>query len=110
MQGVAWAGMLVNYSKTDGLAKAAADTFSGEKPCELCCKITEAKQEDARNNKTDSPDASVLAKLRFEMLPAEDLRLKPPFADELPFARSLPPVILQGIGHDAPPSPPPQVA
>jgi hypothetical protein len=110
MQGVAWAGMLVNYSKTDGLAKAAVDTFSGEKPCELCCKITEAKQEDARQNKSDSPELTALANLRHEMLPAEDLRLKPPFSDELPFARTLPPVLSPGIGHDAPPSPPPQVA
>jgi hypothetical protein len=110
MQGVAWVGMLVSYSKTDGLAKAAADTFSGEKPCELCCKIIEAKQEDARKGQPGSPDMVALAKLRHEMLPAQDLRLKPPVASELPFARSLPPVLLTGIGHDSPPSPPPQVA
>jgi len=110
MQGVAWAGMLVNYSKTDGLAKAAVDTFSGEKPCELCCKISAAKQEDARKNKPESSDLSALAKLRHEMLPAEDLRLKSPFADEWIFVRSLPLVLSPGIGHDAPPSPPPQVA
>ena len=110
MQGVAWAGMLVNYSKTDGLAKAAADTFSGEKPCELCCKIAAAKQEDSRKNSSGSPDMVALAKLRHEMLPAQDLRLKPPVAGELPLLSFPQPAVRPGLGQNAPPVPPPRIA
>jgi hypothetical protein len=110
MQGVAWAGMLVSYSKTDGLAKAAADTFSGEKPCELCCKIAEAKQEDARQNKSGSPDLVALAKLKHEMLPAENHRLKPPFSGELSPLSFPPPTVCPGLGQNAPPVPPPRIA
>jgi hypothetical protein len=109
MQGIAWAGMLVDYSKTDGLAKAAADTFSGEKPCELCCKIAEAKQEGARKNQPGSPDLVALAKLKHEMLPAESLRLKPPFSGELPHLSFPPPTVCPGLVQSAPPVPPPRL-
>ena len=67
-------------TRIDVTGETAADTFSGEKPCELCCKIAAAKQEHSRKNSSGSPDMVALAKLRHEMLPAQDLRLKPPVA------------------------------
>jgi hypothetical protein len=55
MQAYAWTGMLVTYSKTDGLLKGAKDTFSGEKPCELCSKIAAARGDETDSNKPRDP-------------------------------------------------------
>lgn len=46
IQAYAWCGMLIEYSQTDGIAQAAKDTFSGEKPCELCVKISVSEKDD----------------------------------------------------------------
>ena len=60
MQSIAWAGMLVAYSKTDGVSQAIDDTFSGLRPCNLCRAID---LED-----TDKPS---LSERRFELLRLE---------------------------------------
>ena len=36
LQGVAWSSMLISYSLEDGLEQGFADTFSGERPCDMC--------------------------------------------------------------------------
>lgn len=110
VQVCAWANMLVSYSQQDGLAKAAVDTFSGEKPCEMCCKIAHAKQDDAKKQGPGSPEVPFGAKLRHELLPTDNVGLKPLSATEIMVAIPLPPALIAGIGHAAPPSPPPQVA
>lgn len=58
IQVYAWAGMLVNYTKTEGLLQGAKDTFSGEKPCELCCKISEARKGEPAKKETPLPSPS----------------------------------------------------
>jgi hypothetical protein len=50
--------MLVSYSKSEGLLQGAKDTFSGEKPCELCCKISEARKGEPKENDTPLPSPS----------------------------------------------------
>ena len=55
MQVYAWTGMLVSYSKTDGLLKGTKDTFSGEKPCELCSKIAAARENGTDPDKHRDP-------------------------------------------------------
>ncbi|MFD0893665.1 hypothetical protein KBB96_09185 [Luteolibacter ambystomatis] len=111
VQACAWANMLITYSQQDGFAKAAVDTFSGEKPCEMCCKIAEAKQDDANKKKDPaSPDLSFGAKLRPELLPADHTTLKVPAATDILVAAPVSPALIAGIGQAAPPSPPPQVA
>jgi len=103
--------MLVTYSQQDGFAKAAVDTFSGEKPCEMCCKIAMAKQDDAKKKQdSGSQEIPFGAKLRLELLPAVHTALKAPAATDILVAAPVSPVILSGIAQAAPPSPPPQVA
>jgi hypothetical protein len=41
LQTVAWAGMLQDYSRNDGLVLAAQKTFSGQYPCAMCKRIAE---------------------------------------------------------------------
>jgi len=106
VQTYAWAGMLVSYSKEDGLLKGAKETFSGEKPCPLCCKIAEAKQSD---HKTQDLPVSPTAKLLKEMLPSSPLALSPPRFTEAPkvmFPGMNPPV---ETNASAPPVPPPRL-
>lgn len=81
MQAYAWAGMLVSYSKDDGLLKGAQDTFSGEKPCELCSKIAEAKQSDGKSQELP---VSPTVKLLKEMLPSTPLALMAARFTEVP--------------------------
>lgn len=110
MQAYAWAGMLVSYSKHDGLLQGAKDTFSGEKPCALCCKIEAAKKADGTQDKKDLPlPSSVSAgKLLQDFLPCELVGLKPPRFTEspsLPFPGLCVPVETAGA---SPPLPPPR--
>jgi hypothetical protein len=105
VQTYAWAGMLVSYSKEDGLLKGAKETFSGEKPCALCCKIAEAKKSGGKSNELP---VSPTVKLLKEMLPSSPLALSPPRSTEAPK------VVFPGMnlpvetGGCAPPVPPPR--
>lgn len=109
LQGYAWANMLVSYSQTDGLVQAAKDTFSGEKPCDLCCKISAAR--DAESGKpadpVKPPAPPAAGKLLHEMLPVRIVSIDPPSpTDLLPLA--FPGVNLSaGFPKATPPVPPP---
>ena len=46
LQLVAWSGMLVSRVGDEGLGGAISSTFSGERPCALCCAIREDDGED----------------------------------------------------------------
>jgi hypothetical protein len=42
LQGVAWTGMLVRYSRTVPLREAVRQTFDGEHPCAMCLALRAA--------------------------------------------------------------------
>lgn len=109
MQAYAWAGMLVNYSKTDGFLQGAKDTFSGEKPCELCCKIAKAKQNDPEGERKNAPlPAPSAGKLLQEFVPSEIVSLASPRFSVFPqadFTGVLPP---RDSSVAVPPVPPPR--
>jgi hypothetical protein len=84
MQGYAWVGMLVSYSQQDGLIKATKDTFSGEKPCELCCKIADARDSEPETKAPVAPVSSFSGKLIQEILPPRETVMRPPSATDLP--------------------------
>ena len=46
LQTVAWAGMLVTYSREASIAEAVAKTFDGEHPCALCKVIKKGRTEE----------------------------------------------------------------
>ncbi|MES2996258.1 MAG: hypothetical protein V4733_05545 [Verrucomicrobiota bacterium] len=104
MQVYAWAGMLAEYSQDSGFAQAAVDTFSGEKPCELCCKIAAAKD---GNRETPADSSFSNRKLIHDMIPGKTVEIhglrgriySPPgfFA----------PSGVRGRGAEPPPVPPP---
>ena len=84
LQGYAWVGMLVSYSQQDGLLKATKDTFSGEKPCKLCCKIADAKASDPETKDPVAPAPTFPGKLIQELLPPRETVMNPPKATDLP--------------------------
>jgi hypothetical protein len=46
-QGIAWAQMIRDYSKTGTIAEAIAKTFNGRFPCGMCTKISEKRQKES---------------------------------------------------------------
>lgn len=48
LQSVAWAGMLIEYSKNSNLGAAVEKTFSGKAPCKMCVSIEAGKQKESR--------------------------------------------------------------
>ena len=46
LQSIAWAGMVQDYARADGLVVAVQKTFSGQYPCALCKKVAEARQQE----------------------------------------------------------------
>ena len=47
-QAVAWAQMLRDYSQEKGLLRGVKETFDGEHPCPMCCKVEKAKQQEQK--------------------------------------------------------------
>jgi hypothetical protein len=44
LQSIAWAGMLLNYSRSESVASAIVKTFDGRHPCPLCKAIGKGEQ------------------------------------------------------------------
>lgn len=110
MQVVAWSTMLVNYSKQDGILQATKDTFSGEKPCELCRKIQLAQSVPTEHESPAPPPSALSLKQFQEMLPAKELILPSPRSSLIVFSQFLPARLSRGIAADAPLVPPPCLA
>ncbi|MDB6079331.1 MAG: hypothetical protein JWO82_3078 [Akkermansiaceae bacterium] len=100
-QMVAWAGMLSTYSKSDGIAQAVTDTFSGERPCEMCKDIGEAKKEAAGKSGKTTPELTVAKQAPELASPSELLLPKPQIRDAVRVA-ILPPLDRAGICQAAP--------
>jgi len=49
LQMVAWARMLVQFSKTDTVGAAISKTFDGKHPCALCLTIRESRQQEGNS-------------------------------------------------------------
>jgi hypothetical protein len=44
LQSIAWAGMLLNYSRSGSVASAVEKTFDGRHPCPLCKAISKGEE------------------------------------------------------------------
>jgi hypothetical protein len=107
IQVIAWSTMLVDYSNQDGFAQGFQDTFSGEKPCALCCKIKAAKQEEGKDSNPLTPATSLSSKMLQEMIPIAEIVLSFPASAVVPSVSFMDAIFSAGIGADAPPIPPP---
>ncbi len=102
--------MLVSYSQDGGIVKAAKETFSGEKPCALCCKIATARQAAQEENKEPLAPVSdsKLAKQLQEMIPATDIHMVFSRPVALPPVRFIGIRFYNGMASASPPTPPPR--
>jgi hypothetical protein len=108
VQVYAWGNMLVSYSKESGFLKGAEDTFSGKKPCHLCCKIAQAKMADAEGGKQEAPPTPPLFAKAPEFVAANSGILKAPIAVDAPPVVFVAPILFIRPGIHAPPVPPPR--
>ena len=100
LQTVAWAGMLIAYSRDAPLREAVSKTFDGEHPCPLCQLVAEGREEERRQDQKP---------FKPEKLPDPGLVWQAP---EFRFAGAFPHVPspdLVGLARfDIPPKPPPR--
>jgi hypothetical protein len=71
LQSVAWGTMVVEYSQRVPLAKAVAQTFDGNHPCNLCKNISAARHSEKKNDTqsvTAKPDL-ICATRKIILLP-----------------------------------------
>jgi hypothetical protein len=107
LQGVAWATMLAKYSVENGVVQGAIDTFSGDRPCELCKSIA-----DAKSPEPDSPDPLpsprfTQLKMLQDMVPPRIVTAHVIRGTDLPSPGFVAPAGFHGNGREAPPVPPP---
>ena len=57
LQGVAWATMVHDFSRTGSLTEAVEKTFDGQHPCPLCKKIASARGQEERQEGSKSPSS-----------------------------------------------------
>jgi hypothetical protein len=55
LQSVAWATMIVEYAQQEPLAKAIAQTFDGNHPCDLCKHISNGKHSEKKQEAQLAP-------------------------------------------------------
>ena len=72
LQATAWVGMVVNYSKAEGVAAGISKTFDGKHPCSLCLSI-------AKNKQTEKKQSTQLAAAKIYLInQAQRWMLQPP--------------------------------
>jgi hypothetical protein len=76
LQTAAWAGMVVDYSKSEGVEAGITKTFDGKHPCQLCLSIAKNKEKEGKQTANVSP-----AKL-YLVYQARQWALTPPAVSE----------------------------
>jgi len=86
LQSVAWAGMVVEYSKASTVGAALVKTFSGEAPCDMCRTIETGKQQERQLPATVKADQKMdkfLARSAWTLPPPSEKTFSyPPIPDE----------------------------
>jgi len=98
LQSVAWATMIIDYSKRAPLCQAITQTFDGAHPCSLCHVVSKAKNSE---KKQDLPSRASKIDMICAPLANRIVRLFVPFEYVTPNSFSF------ELGH-SPPVPPPR--
>lgn len=102
LQTVAWAGMIVEYTRSYGLESGVEKTFDGDHPCHMCVKVEKGRVQEEKQTPKDV-DLKLLKKGELFYLQAVVLPRANAFAnftwDENVFS------FVSRV--DAPPTPPP---
>lgn len=68
LQGIAWTGMLIHFSKEGSLMAAVEKTFDGEHPCALCKAVEEGKRK-SQDTTAKAPLKKMEAALTVKLSP-----------------------------------------
>lgn len=55
LQGIAWTGMLIEFSQQGTIAEAVSKTFDGEHPCPLCKAVKQGVEAGQSDNDEQAP-------------------------------------------------------
>jgi len=99
--------MIASYSMESGILLGAKETFSGERPCNLCKTIAEAKKAEG-GKKQDAPAPTQSAKQAHDFLASREAALEPPSATTAPTILFFGHLFQDGTSAHAPPLPPPR--
>jgi len=79
----AWGSMFAGFSQSESIAKAARDTFSGEKPCSRCHQLTRERASSTSETALNAPTTPRPTLFVFETaaLPARSASFNPKFTD-----------------------------
>ncbi len=76
LQGIAWTGMIVDYSREATLWDGVRKTFDGQNPCNMCMAINRGMQEEAARN-SEAPAPRVDDVRLFGLQPTSTRVLRP---------------------------------
>jgi hypothetical protein len=101
LQSIAWARMLVEFSRDYPLPEAIKRTFDGRHPCRMCCRIQEGRQQEQQQ----PPIVKWDKQPEFVLDPRLAGAPSPPSmpSEDVPFVPSFP-----SDFQPAPPKPPPR--
>ena len=103
LQLTAWSYMLISYTQQSSLQTAVADTFSGQRPCELCHIIEAVEQEQ----ETPTPGSRTADDFRLLIPQLTRVLLSAPPHQEFAYAET---IIRPESWHWPVPAPPPRQA
>ena len=111
VQEVAWAKMLVSYSREKGLARGVVETFDGKHPYQMCAKAEELRKSEGKGDPQNQPQEKQPIRFTWgEMVNSNHLVIpKDSGIDWLTPTPSTTP-LSQGRGKDSPVVPPPELA
>jgi len=103
LQTVAWTGMLVTRSQTEGVEEAVRTTFDGQHPCKLCVVVNKGHQQEREGMQV----AIVQMLSQASFLIPQTVYVPPPMFVRLSYGSRQ----CQGLARGkTPPTPPPRLA
>lgn len=106
LQGVAWTGMLIEYTSESSLREGVRKTFDGENPCSMCVAIAEGVADEAAQRHDGA--VPVPENTRWYSLMPNETRAKEPIVVSGSYTLFVAPQIQ--ATRDEPPVPPPRMA
>ena len=104
LQSLAWARMLVQYSRSGSFIEAVQKTFDGKHRCSLCLQIRSGRQQQEREDqKLPSLKTELSSDLFWQATPTSAPIPPADFTDAVPFV----PWCLRDLPY-SPPTPPPR--
>lgn len=107
MQLVAWATMIRDFSQDRPLAQALSDTFDGEHPCPMCCKVNAGQSEERKERPVTGSGAEKA--LTWQVLVECKTIPSPCWRPTLEGLGFVPPRLQDGCLRSRPVTPPPQM-